>query len=76
MEIETDSQGNRYIEVPFAAPGERIRITHVIESWSGDRGIRIQVRDENGHLRQGPEFEAERIGDVVSAALVLLTQTE
>jgi hypothetical protein len=71
-EVSKDETGKIYIEIPSDAD-DRIRLTLVEQGWPGRASIRIQVRDEKGHLRQGPEVAIDRIGDVVGAAFQLLT---
>jgi len=71
MKIEKDSSENKYIEVDMDN-GEKVRVTHIAKSWSGQGGLRIQIRDERGHLRPGPEIPAEKIGEVVSGLFDLV----
>jgi hypothetical protein len=71
MQIEKDSSENKYIEVDMDN-GEKVRVTHITKSWSGQGGVRIQIRDEGGHLRQGPEISAAKIGDVVAGIINLV----
>ena len=71
MKIEKDSSENTYIEVDMDN-GEKVRVTHITKSWPGLGGLRIQIRDESGYLRQGPEIPADKIGDVVSGIINLM----
>jgi hypothetical protein len=71
MGIETDSSNQKYIEVP-TENGEKIRVTLIENSWATGPGIRIQVRNAEGHLRQGPEIPAAAIGKVVGAVVDLV----
>ena len=71
MKTETDSSDQRYIEVPLDN-GEKIRVTLIPDSWATGPGIRIQVRNADGHLRQGPEIPASEIGKVVGAVVELV----
>jgi hypothetical protein len=66
--MDVDGSGKPYEEIDMGN-GEQIRITFVNDSWSGQGGIRIQIRDENGHLRQGPEIPVEIIADVVRSVI-------
>ena len=66
-----DSSDNWYEEVDMGN-GEQVRVTCVEESWSGAGGIRIQIRDADGHLRMGPEFPASVAPEVVRAMMRLL----
>lgn len=62
--IVTDSNGNFYKEI-IMTNNEKIRVTLVKDSWNGDNGIRIQIREPNGHLRQGPEIPSEYVDDLI-----------
>ncbi len=73
MQVEKDSRDQKYIEVPWSDT-ESLRVTHVPESWSGRGGIRVQVRQEDGHLRQGPEIPVDKVGDIVSAVINLMRE--
>lgn len=64
-EIQTDRAGNLYIEEEMPN-GEHVRVTLVGGSWAGESGIRFQIRDHSGHLRQGPEIPVSCVGDVIS----------
>ena len=57
MRPQQDSSGQLYIEVPSIG-GEFIRATVIAEpDWASPYDcIRVQVKDANGHLRQGPEI--------------------
>jgi hypothetical protein len=44
---------------------EKIRVTLVKDSWDGDNGLRIQIREPEGHLRQGPEIPAEYVDELI-----------
>jgi hypothetical protein len=69
--METDSSGKKYIEVRLEND-ERVRVTLVPDSWSSGSGIRIQIRQTDGHLRQGPEIPVTEIGSVIGAVIELL----
>jgi hypothetical protein len=68
-ELHEDQAGHLYVEIPWSET-ERVRVTFIPESWSGAGGIRVQVRDQIGHLRQGPEIPVLTLGAVVEARLV------
>jgi hypothetical protein len=68
--MDTDSKGNRYREVEI--PGGKVRLTHVLSSWDGSPSFRVQIRDDSGHLRQGPEIPVAALGGVASAVVELL----
>ena len=71
MAIETDGSNQKDIEVPMDN-GEKIRVTLIENSWATGPGIRVQVRNAEGHLRQGPEIPAAEIGKVVAAVVDLV----
>jgi hypothetical protein len=71
MGIETDSSDHKYIEVPMEN-GEKIRVTLIENSWAKGPAVRIQIRNAEGHLRQGPEIPAGEIGRVVGAVVDLV----
>ena len=73
MQVHEDKRGQKYIEVPWSET-EYLRVTHVPDSWSGKGGIRIQVKQEDGHLRQGPEIPVDKVGDIVSAVINLMRE--
>ncbi|MBF0274406.1 MAG: hypothetical protein HQK84_04150 [Nitrospinae bacterium] len=68
--MKTDSSGNRYIEKDMKSG--KVRVTFIEDGWSGVPSVRIQILDENGHLRQGPEIPVENIGEAVGAIVELL----
>jgi len=70
MNIQTDSKGQSYIEVPMY--DEQVRITYINPSWDGGPTIRMQIRDVGGHLRQGPDMPLDVAGDVIKAMWELL----
>ncbi|MGA2601783.1 MAG: hypothetical protein ABSH09_32875, partial [Bryobacteraceae bacterium] len=66
-----DGIGNEFHEVPLSN-GEQVRVTYIEQGWAGQGGLRIQIRETNGRLRQGPEIPVDQVGDVVSAVINLL----
>ncbi|MGE5410468.1 MAG: hypothetical protein ACM3MI_05870 [Clostridiales bacterium] len=74
MEVKTDSADHRYVELNMESGF--VRVTYVEQGWTSTPAIRISIKDENGHLRQGPEIPVENIGDVVKATILLLTANE
>lgn len=66
METGTDRRGNSFVEVDMGND-EQVRVTYIKDSWAGKGSVRIQIRDCEGHLRQGPEFPAQVTCEVVSA---------
>src|SRR5690625_3604721 len=68
--MSIDRSGNRYIEKDMCSG--KIRATYVESGWSGEPSVRLQIRDESGHLRQGPEIPVANIGEAVGAMVELL----
>jgi hypothetical protein len=68
--MPTDSAGNRYIEKDMVSG--KIRATYIEKGWSDIPSVRLQIRDEDGHLRQGPEIPVENLGEAVGAIVELL----
>ncbi len=73
MTIQEDSSGQSYTEVPLQN-GEHVRVTYIRESWAGVGGVRVQIRQVDGHLRQGPELPVDVVGSVVSAVIDLIRE--
>jgi hypothetical protein len=71
VEYGNDNKDHRFAEIEMEN-GEKVRVTIVEESWSSGPGVRIQVRQKDGHLRQGPEIPAAVLGEVVSAVINLV----
>jgi hypothetical protein len=73
VEIETemtDSKGNNYKEVEI--PGGHVRLTYVQDGWANSPSIRVQIRDDSGHLRQGPEIPVAAVGGMVGSIVELI----
>lgn len=65
-----DSAGQDYVEVVCNKLGEMVRVTAIPQTYGvegAEPAIRIQVRAEDGKLRQGPEFASEYLPDVMWA---------
>jgi hypothetical protein len=65
-----DSAGHDYVEVVCNKLGEMVRVTAIPETYGvtgAQPAIRIQIRDENGKLRPGPEFGSSYLPDVMWA---------
>ena len=67
-----DSSNNHYHEVPIS--GGSVRVTYIEDGWGSSPSVRIQIREETGHLRQGPEIPISSVGGVVGAVVDLLSQ--
>jgi len=65
-----DSKGNEYREVEIL--GGNVRLTYVQNGWADSPSIRVQIRDETGHLRQGPEIPLSAVGGMVGAIVELV----
>ena len=72
MNVEHDSNNQAYIELPI--DGGHIRLTLIPNGWHGAETVRLQIRDGNGHLRQGPEIPKSSLGAMYAATLELLSQ--
>jgi hypothetical protein len=68
--MQPDSAGNQYEEV--AISGAAVRVTYVEQGWDNTPSVRIQIRDANGQLRQGPEVPLNSIGPMIGAIVTLL----
>lgn len=68
--IQIDSSGQRFVEVDM--PAGKVRVTYIEDGWAGLPSVRVQIRDETGHLRQGPEVPVTAIGGMVGAVVDLL----
>ncbi len=64
-----DSSNQPHDEV--AIPGGAIRVTYIAKGWTRRPCIRVQVRDADGHLKQGPDIPAEQLGEVLGKAVEL-----
>lgn len=65
-----DAKGNEYREVQIQS--ENVRLTYVENGWTGSACIRVQNRDENGHLKPGPEIPLTAVGGMVGAIVELV----
>ena len=68
--MTADSKGNNYKEVEI--PGGSVRLTYVQDGWASSPSIRVQIRDDSGHLRQGPEIPVAAVGGMVGAIVELI----
>lgn len=54
---ETDGSGHEKVVIPMWNDGGDggVRVTRIesTESWTGENAVRIQIEDDNGHLKQG-----------------------
>ena len=70
--MSQDQKGNAYHEIEI--PGGHVRVTLIQDGWAGSPSVRIQIRDESGHLRQGPEVPLSAIGGVIGAVVELVVE--
>lgn len=68
--IQKDRANQSFTEIKLEND-EYVRVTLVGQSWAGESGIRIQIRDLNGHLRQGPEIPISALGDTIAGIIKL-----
>ena len=76
MEIKTemtDSKGNNYKEVEIPGGGH-VRLTYIPNGWANSPSIRVQIRDDSGHLRQGPEIPVAAVGGMVGSIVELIAE--
>lgn len=75
MKIETDSHRQKYVELPTGGD-ECVRLTLVRANDAGYQreSIRVQIRDQSGHLRMGPESPVDVLGGLSAALIALLAE--
>ncbi len=75
LDLEIDSSGNRYIEVDMVGNNEAIRLSIINDGWNGGPCIRMNIREENGRVRNpGPEFPIENLDEIMQALYILQDQ--
>jgi hypothetical protein len=67
-----DCNANPYREIHVG--NDRLRVTFLTTGWSGEPAIRLQVRDEAGHLRQGPEVPVRVLAELLGASFALVLE--
>jgi hypothetical protein len=73
---KTDGSDQLYSEV-LMNNGEFIRVTFIENGWSDQGAVRIQIQQEDKHLRQGPEIPLENIPELFGAITqIILKQNE
>lgn len=74
--IQTDGSNQFYIEIPVY--GQHLRLTLIQPEQAGwsETSIRVQVRDDNGHLRPGPEIVESKLGDFFQAVCDLMKKSD
>lgn len=71
--MKIDSSNQRYQEIEI--PGGFVRVTYINNGWADSPSVRVQICDESGHLRQGPEIPISVLKEVVGATVFLLENT-
>ncbi len=69
-----DKKGQKFVEFPITEGS--VRLTYIKKGWDNDPSIRIQIKDEKGHLRQGPEIPIKFFGNIFSSTLELITKVD
>lgn len=67
-----DRSGNSYEEVEMSSGN--VRVTYIPNGWDGQPSVRIQIRDESGRLRQGPEIPMDVVGNAVRSLVELIVK--
>ena len=70
MDIQIDGSNQSFVEIPMDSG--HVRVTLISNGWTGTEAIRISIKDENGHLRQGPEIPVGQVGELVKATIELV----
>ena len=75
MTIDQDGSDQPFVDTPTLL-NEHIRTTLVRADRAGHHAdsIRIQIREENGHLRHGPEVPLETVPEVIRAMVELVRE--
>ncbi len=73
VQVQEDRSGKCYVEVS-TQPDERLRLTLIpaAEAGYGVESIRVQIRQESVHLRQGPEVPLATLGPARGGVMALL----
>jgi len=71
--IMEDGSGKKYIEVQVNREFIRLTMVPKDQAGYGEDSIRIQTKEENGHLRQGPEIPLSLLGDFAKGIFTLIT---
>ncbi len=69
-----DAAGNVFIESKLIDVNQHLRISLIEKGWTNRACIRINIKDENNHLRPGPEIPIENIEALVSAIITLIKE--
>jgi hypothetical protein len=63
--VTTDGSDQPYVEFALSG-GDSLRLTRRYAAARGEV-VRIQIRDDSGHLRQGPELPLAQLPDLLYA---------
>lgn len=74
MENKTDSKGHIFRKIEIN--GGFIRLTYIPYGWDNSPSIRVQIEENSGHLRQGPEIPVENFGQIYDESLKLILSTK
>jgi len=74
VDRDNKGTGNRFVRVPLSSG--QLRITEIPHGWEGTQSIRLDIEQEDGHVRQGPEFAVLHLGAITDALIELLSQRE
>lgn len=72
--MQTDGSGNLSENVPIS--GDFVRVTFIEQGWDNSPSVRIQIQEDNGHVRQDPKVPLSSIGGVIGAVVNLLSETQ
>lgn len=75
LEIKTDSSNQKYIEVETEKDQESLRITYVIDGFTGNPCLRFNIRPHGKSPRPGPEFEVGYTPEILAAISKLLIES-
>lgn len=62
----TDGSDQPYVEFELDN-GDRVRLTRRFAVWARGDVVRIQIREESGHLRPGPELPLAQVPEFLYA---------
>lgn len=67
MAAGTDSAGHTFVEFDMSE-NEQVRVTYIPhQAWADGPTIRIQKHAYTGRVSPGPEFPADKVGDLIDA---------
>ena len=74
QELMTDGSGQVYFEVTVHTHHIRLTLIPATRAGFEEASVRIQIRDEEGHVRQGPEVPLSVIAEFTKGILMLLVE--